>query len=157
MKILFLDFDGVLNPLDNMYSNYYLWKKNPDHKSKDGYGDLFDQRCVNWLEYIILKTNCKLVISSTWRMSGLNVMRRMWEDRNIKGEIYSITSQLPGAIRGSEIAKWLKENKYVQSYYIVDDNNDMWEDQLLVQTDPVYGLDRSSAIKIINILNNENP
>ena len=67
-KVLFLDIDGVLNGQDNMYSRLELWRKNPDKfKTRDEFGDLFDERSVRWLQYIINKTDCKIVISSTWR------------------------------------------------------------------------------------------
>lgn len=153
MKILFLDFDGVLNSVDNMESNYFLWKNKPEHKSKDKFGDLFDQRCVNWLTYIILKTECKLVVSSTWRIAGLNTLREMWLERQLPGELYSITGVHYTGTRGGEIEQWLTENKYVINYCIVDDANDMLDHQPLVQTNPIYGLDKQSAISIINILN----
>jgi len=153
MKILFLDFDGVLNSIDNMEANHFLWKNNPQHKSKDFFGDLFDQRCINWLHYIILKTNCKLVISSTWRVIGLNNIKNMWKARDLPGEIYSSTPVLSNAHRGNEIAEWLSKNEYITSYCIVDDENDMIENQSFVQTDPIYGLNKGSSSQIITILN----
>lgn len=157
MKILFLDFDGVLNSLDNKEANYFLWKNNPDHKSKDRFGDLFDERCVNWLSYIILRTDCKIVISSTWRLQGLKTMEEMWKERNLPGELIGITPSISDSLRGQEVKHWL-ENKTIstiQSYCIVDDDIDMIENQPLVKTNPQYGLTKKEAVEIINILNNE--
>lgn len=162
MKILFLDIDGVLNSMDNEYSRLYLWKLGLE-KSRDEYGDLFDERCVRWLKYIIDKTGCKIVISSTWRKSGLLAMQDMWKYRKLPGEVIDITpltvdsklftkyySEI--ADRGYEIQQWLEENdEYI--YCIVDDEYDMLEHQNFVQTNKKFGLDYQSAKDIIRILN----
>jgi len=155
MRILFLDIDGVLNSLDNMEANYFLWKNKPKHKSKDRFGDLFDQRCVNWLNYIILKTDCKIIISSTWKLNGLDALNEMWEERELPSIIVDATPNIENAIRGEEIEAWLKYNKGfdLESYCIVDDNDDMLEGQPLVQTNPRFGLTKEEAVKIIQILN----
>lgn len=52
MKILFLDIDGVLNSFDNMIASGNVWQLNNQIKSRDQFGMLFDNRCVNWLTYI---------------------------------------------------------------------------------------------------------
>jgi hypothetical protein len=158
MKILFLDFDGVLNSLDNMEANYFLWKSGIQHKSKDRFGDLFDQRCVNWLTYIVMKTNCKIVISSSWRKSGKFAMIEVWEERKMPGYLIGTTPILEDQLRGYEIKEFLLQEEMigggnVESYCIVDDDNDMLEGQPLVQTNPIYGLDKTAAIQVMNILN----
>jgi len=71
MKILFLDIDGVLNSGDYSKILYKLHQMDGSIKSRDDYGTLFDERCVTWLKWIILKTDCKIVLSSTWKRKGL--------------------------------------------------------------------------------------
>jgi len=167
-KILFLDIDGVLKSFDDMYSRLYLWKKdstNIKHKTRDEFGELFDERCVRWLEYIIEKTDCKIVISSSWRHNGLKAIQLMWELRDLPGEVIDTTpnSTDPDIInlyastnneadRGYEIQEWIDINK-PEKYCIVDDENDMLSHQNFVRTDKNIGLDKKTAMDIIAILN----
>ena len=64
MKVIFLDIDGVLNVIS---------------QGHDEYGSLFHKHFEDNLRYIIEQTGAKIVISSTWRMSGLSEMQRMWK------------------------------------------------------------------------------
>jgi hypothetical protein len=158
MKVIFLDIDGVLNVC---YEEY------------DKYGQGFHPSFVNNLKLIIEATGAKLVISSSWRMSGLQTMKNMWEYRNLPGEIIDITPD--GWIlyrqglfpedydRGHEIKHWLERN-IVENYVIIDDDTDMLPEQLnnFVHTannrqhkdsvDLGYGLTEECAIKAIKIL-----
>lgn len=160
-KILFLDIDGVLKSLDNQQVQSYLWHQNKENKSKDEFGQLFDERCCRWLEYIYNETNCKIVISSTWKDSGLEQMKLLFKTRNIKVEILDITpstinqsllktfykTNIDEAQRGFEIQQWLDINDY--------DNSDMLPHQLpyFVQTNDQIGLNKECSTKIIKILN----
>jgi hypothetical protein len=104
-RIILLDIDGVLNV------NF------PSH---DEYGRCFHPNFVDNLKYIIDETGAKIVISSTWRFSGLVIMKEMWEKRNLPGEIIDITPHIDICKRGEEIEYWLKNNE-VDSFVIVDD------------------------------------
>ena len=165
MKILFLDIDGVLNSMDNMYAMSELWHTNKENKSRDQYGHLFDERCVRWLKFIVEKTDCKIVVSSTWRMSGLSVMQTMWQMRDLPGEIFDITplhvdSEIINlyaasnneADRGYEIQEWIDIHK-PERYCIIDDDSDMLPHQNFVQTNSKIGLDYSSALVVCRFLN----
>lgn len=76
MKVIFLDIDGVLN----VYP-----------QGRDEFGSLFHKHFEDNLRLVIEKTNAKIVISSTWRYSGLKVMKDMWKQRNLPGEVIDIT------------------------------------------------------------------
>lgn len=164
-KILFLDIDGVLKSFDNMYSMTYLWNIDKNYKCKDEFGDLFDDRCVNWLRFVCLKTNCKIVISSTWGDNGVLEMQRLWQTRNLPGEIIDVTPKIIRqctldkfddiqADRGFEIQEYIELNN-ITKYCIVDDYTDMLTVQLpyFVNTNKQFGLTKYDAIKIIDILN----
>ena len=166
MKILFLDIDGVLNSIDNLYVlNELSTIKGNFAILNDLYGQLFDERCVRWLEYIILKTDCKIVISSTWKYLGLITLKKMWKFRKLPGEIIDCTSNEVSSElleqykpkyniedRGYEIQQWIEIHKPTQ-YCIVDDNSDMLEHQNFVQTNYKYGLTEEKSKEIIMILN----
>lgn len=163
LKVLFLDIDGVLNSQDNEYSRLYLWRMEIE-RSRDKYGDLFDERCVRWLRLIVEKTDCKIVISSSWRRSGLETMQDLWHHRKLPGQVIDITPLTMSeylvnlyadteADRGYEIQEWINLNN-PDSYCIVDDMKGMLKHQNFVQTDSLIGLDLETSKQIIRILNN---
>ena len=123
MKIIFLDIDGVLNVM------------NPE---RDVYGSLFHPQFVENLKRLVEETGAKIVISSTWRFSGLEWLSAMWLDREMPGQLLDITPftaspelierhydpMMGGSERGYEIQQWL-EDHVVDRYVIIDDDNDM--------------------------------
>lgn len=164
MKVIFLDIDGVLNVI-------------PMHcGGHDEFGGIFHPHFVENLRSIIDSTGAKIVLSSTWRMSGIDKNRAMWKHRNLPGELIDVTPIeyfLPDWFkgdydnnesfpRGGEIKFWLDENP-VDAYVIIDDDTDMLTEQLpfFVQTsgsedqDSVegYGLTKACTEKCIAILN----
>lgn len=161
-KILFLDIDGVLNSQDDVDARH-----NSLDKTRDEFGALFDERCVRWLKCIIDRTNCKIVLSSSWRCRGLNKIQLLWEIRDLPGEVIDITpTEVSSEVinlyaatnneadRGYEIQEWIDINK-PEKYCIVDDDDDMLGHQNFVKTNKVYGLDYKTANLIVSILNAE--
>lgn len=154
MKVIFLDFDGVLNPLGNEDVRRKLWHLDNSIKSKDNYGYLFDETCVRWLHYILLKTDSHIVVSSSWRWIGLEALREMWQDRNYPNRIFDITRPSTFDKRSEDIDIYIKNNN-IDRYCIIDDI-DMFENHhrnKLVITESGVGLERRSASKAIDILN----
>ena len=166
MKVIFLDIDGVLNVIGQGY---------------DEFGQIFHPHLEKNLDTIIKETNAKIVISSTWRINGLETMKRMWKYRNIAGEVIDITPTEVDVVnrgtceffdqvdRGYEIQQWIDDNKdKIESYCIIDDDNDMLPSQQdnFVRTannikhsdcvDIGYGLTKECAKKAIEILNRSN-
>lgn len=163
IKVIFLDIDGVLN----VYGIDY-----------DQYGQIFHEHFVDNLRTIIDKTGAKIVISSTWRHGGLQRMKDMWSFRNLPGEVIGITIDCYDLIkegrfefyddvtRGHEIQDWIDDNKKkIQSYVILDDDNDFLPEQRgnFVRTsnninhsdcvDIGYGLTKICSENAIRILN----
>lgn len=154
MKVIFLDIDGVLNIIP---------------QGRDQYGAVFHPHLVENLKTVIDSTGAKIVISSTWRMSGLSVMQEMWSVRNLPGEVIAVTPNhmwKTGSTlqRGKEIQEWLDLNP-VENYVIIDDDDDMEPHQLqnFIQTsgnldhpdcvDIGYGLTKICSERAIKILN----
>jgi hypothetical protein len=150
MKIIFLDIDGVLN-CEKAYRsgecNYVKW--NWENGTEDHH-----QSFCSWskelLNKLIDETDAKIVISSTWRSSGIEFMRKVWELEGMHGEIIGITPSFRGDIngytipRGCEIDYYLEhdlkfnhinwdkdtQQKYmdrsgIENYIIIDDDSDM--------------------------------
>jgi len=163
MKAIFLDLDGVLN----VYC-----------ESRDEYGCTFHDHLVDNLRWVVEETGAKIVISSTWRRDGLDVMQNLWKDRNLPGEVIDITPTEVDVVdygtcefydlvdRGHEIQQWINDNN-ITSYVIFDDDNDMLPSQMsnFVRTannqdhpdcvDIGYGLTKICAEKAIEILNRD--
>lgn len=154
MKVIFLDFDGVLNPLNNEVVRDKLWHLDNSIKSKDKYGYLFDETCMRWLHYILLKTDANIVVSSSWRWIGLEAIQSMWLSRNYPQNIHDITRLSTFDKRSKDIDVYINNNN-VDKYCIIDDINmfDRHHTDMLVITDPIVGLDRKSAFMAIGILN----
>lgn len=170
MKVIFLDIDGVLNTevftraffgiLKRLNTDRPEAKKIAKAELRDDYGVLFDPMAEDMLKWIVEATGAKIVISSTWRMSGLKIMQEMWTKRGLPGEVIDVTPnhmKRTGCTlqRGKEINEWLSSNP-VESYVIIDDDSDMEPEQLFrfVQTDYQYGLTYKAAVKCVDVLNN---
>ena len=159
MKIIFLDIDGVLNVIP---------------QGHDAFGGIFHADFVDNLKRIIDETDAKIVISSSWRHSGLQKMLDMWEFRNLPGEVIGVTPDLyrfldfegeRTMVRGDEIQAILNIHPEITHYVILDDDTDMLKHQLgnFVQTsnninhpdciDIGYGLTKECTNKAIRILN----
>lgn len=156
MKIIFLDIDWVLNSFDNMRAMHCVAKKPEDHDlHRDEYGDFFDPRCVNWLKSILIETEAELVISSSWRMIGLEKIRLLWSTRNLPGKIVGITGKDWDKIRWEEIDDYIKDNN-IENYIIIDDDSDMMPHQLdrFIHTKWDWGLTYNDYKRSVEILNN---
>jgi hypothetical protein len=152
MKIIFLDIDGVLN-CEKAYMHGECQYQ--DWTWEDGRKDQY-QRFCSWskslLNKLIEETGAKIVISSTWRHSGIDFMRKVWEYEEMSGEIIGITPSLRSDVmsipRGMEIDYYLEkdlkfrhinwdiktQNSYmeesgVDNYIIIDDDADMLYEQ----------------------------
>jgi len=164
MKIIFLDFDGVLN-----HEQFYVKRHEADFK---GYGEHpiceFDFKSVLILNNIIEETDAKVVVSSTWRLGrSINELQSILDSVGFKGEVIDKTPNLRNegdyVLRGNEILKWIRDNKEVigqdyhefENYVIFDDDSDMlyWQKDNFLLVDRFVGLTMHVAFKAIRILN----
>ncbi|GIM62127.1 HAD domain-containing protein [Capnocytophaga canis] len=164
-KIIFLDFDGVLNSGDNSRALSRLSFDDPAITNTFIAGFEFDERCVRWLTYIINSTGAKIVVSSSWRLNyTLEEMRAIWKHFNLPGELIGYTpfidnefaeifdgAEIKPVERGKEIEMWLNRNK-TDKYCIIDDDFDMLPNQIFVQTDPEFGLTYETAKLVVEYL-----
>ena len=156
-KIIFLDFDGVLNPHIYMRAMLHLKESSSTSiRNADEYGQLFMRESCEALEKIIGATGAKIVVISSWRLQGELAIKKMWNKRNLSGEIIGITPSNDFLInRGDEIQKWIEDNNFIGNYVIIDDEDDFLDMQqpYLVRTNGEVGLTSSDVKKAIEILN----
>lgn len=183
MRIAFLDIDGVFNHEIFYIKRYSKIKAGllNSESVRDEYGDLFCPHSIENLGILIERTGCKLVISSSWRGSGLIAMQEMWKKRNYPGEVIDITPINLGVYdlqteeyydsvpRGVEIREWLEANYFkhiyyppfedqqkckITSYVILDDDQDLLYEQRnnFVKTSRRSGFNKKCLNKAIKIL-----
>ena len=85
-RIIFLDFDGVLNT--EHYQNLLYHEGKP---WQDEYGAFFAPETVEQLCRIIDATHADIVVESSWKYLGLEAMQEMWQVRNMPGRVIDIT------------------------------------------------------------------
>lgn len=130
MKVIFLDFDGVLNSVEYHKRRY---EQNPErlHERK---APCLDPAAIAVLNEVVEKTGALVVVTSTWRIGEPRVHLCDWlRDAGYKGFVLGATIRIPGARRGVEIQDWLDHAAKhpparlgpVTHFVILDDDTDM--------------------------------
>lgn len=145
MNIIFLDIDGVLN--------CQLFYTQRDNK----HNQICSER-VGWLNELCEKHNISVVISSTWRHSGLEYCRKELKKAGATFDIIDVTPSSDHGFRGLEIKSWIEANAKLlgkpyydyKTYVIIDDDSDMllWQKEHFFQTDTYSGLTPNTCYKI---------
>ena len=163
MKVLFLDIDGVLNCM------YPSPIRDDDWIDLDEWRYGFNPDLVARLRFIISNTNCKIVVSSSWRHHTNYApyqSDRNWRDvladmlRKPREEVFAgeIPTDQSGQ-RGIEINQWLSQHDDVESWCVVDDEVvdilPYVDSKNVVKTDMRYGLTIENVRGIIDVLNKE--
>lgn len=154
MKIIFLDFDGVM---DTEYDELIRIKEGKP--ISDEHGILFDPNCVKNLKDIIDQTGAEIVVTSTWKyMMSYHDFTKMWEERGLPGFVTDVTPTLSQrSIRGDEIDAWIEECRSDCQYVIIDDlgadNFHSHQIPRLLVVNPYWGLDEETAERAIELLN----
>jgi hypothetical protein len=134
MKVIFLDFDGVLNSS----ASFRLMSRKKDEGKFDGkiHEHLCELATNNFQMLLKRFPEVKVVISSTWReYYDLDWLREKLNSFAVDGSrVIDRTPKLRDRIwtsvdRGVEIDDWLSKHPEVTHYVILDDNSDMTEYQ----------------------------
>jgi hypothetical protein len=122
MKIVFLDFDGVLN-------NYSMLEQ-----ARGPGAGIFSADAIERLNSIVERTGAKVVVISSWRaLYGLDALKALLLSEGFTGEVLACTPSLekatapvpdaaPGHTRCREIQAWLDAlPEPPESFVILDD------------------------------------
>ena len=166
MKLIFLDVDGVLN------STKWYDKLHKENKPTISSEMELMPKAMKYIGKLVEKTGAKVVLSSTWRMSGKNSRHYI----NLTNQLRKYGVEIVGCTpvlwksRGMEIQRFIEsfdnknmkfdfaKNKYinkdpVDSIVIIDDDNDMLHlTRFLVQTRFKYGFTFFNYLKALRIL-----
>jgi len=153
--VVFLDIDGVLNSHQFYKQPDYLVNK---QKLKKQLGDAWDHHhddidplAVERINKLVDYTGATIVLSSTWRSSGLALVNRVLKDHGLKYDLQGVTPYGCGdCLRGNEILTWIKNNKALigehasdyKRYVILDDDSDMlyWQRNNFIHINGDFGL-----------------
>ncbi len=167
-KLVFLDFDGVLNSSEFAAHQY---RNNESAQDRMGL-DLFDPKAVECMNRIVDATGAKIVVTSSWRYLGLAKLQKLWKERGLHGVIVGMTSlhvvdelilekgiewlerETYGSPRSVEIAHWLKSYNINNNFVILDDLP-MPQDlkARATQVNPQFGLTDQHVKQVITIFN----
>ena len=145
MKVLFLDIDGVLNT-PKMLGRFGI--------------DFIDNILVALVARIVRETDCKIVLSSTWRIDKQDLMLATRELAEQGLIIYDCTPVITrsggwesgGSVRRhEEIQSWIDQNP-VTRFAILDDDPDACIEGSFFRTDENRGLTVQIAEQIIQHL-----
>jgi len=137
MKVVFLDFDGVLNS-----AAFLLIVKERDSQSlsMEWWAESIDPSAVSRLNGLLASTGARVVVSSTWRIcTSVAWLQEVLEMRGFTGDVYDKTNRIYEVDRSSEIEEWL-DRHVVDAYVILDDDSDAEIEGHFVRTDYLAGL-----------------
>lgn len=153
MKVVFLDYDGVLNNIPYKQSvgeAYFTAFLMPEK--------------VKLVKKIIDATSAKIVLTTTWRANWREtgeqdhrdgiLMNKFFADEGLK--IYSKTPDIHQYKRSDEITLWLDAHKDVSEYVILDDDPYFTVEPNLshfIRTNPNEGLTEQDVKMAIDMLN----
>lgn len=164
--VIFLDIDGVLANSECFKSKFMEDDEHP-----------FSESCMKILNKLVFDTDCHIVITSSWRRSNLEWIRKVFESRGfhwpirIVGETMRAYNFVHKGVhlpicRGEEIKAWIDKFVYYKKgvgfvrnpefrYCIIDDDSDMLlcQKDNFVRTNTEKGLTRKDANKVVKILN----
>lgn len=131
MKVIFLDFDGVLNSEGSMH---YEWRRRNHFKEQGLKGKIEESLCrvctSNFQHILDTYREVKIVISSTWRINysipWLQEKLASYgiDSSRVIGRTPDLFRSTLNGDRGMEIAEWLSENPSVSHYIVIDDNDE---------------------------------
>ena len=140
-RIVFLDFDGVLNSEQSIQEFGTRYR--------------FADSSVAALNEVLQKTEARVVITSSWReaLSLHEIIKYLERDGVLARRVVGKTQFLEKE-RGLEIDGWLCSVPYsLSSYVIFDDRDDMaMHHERLVQVNPQVGLSMAQAQRAIEVL-----
>ena len=153
LKVVFLDFDGVLN-------SHEFFKSHRHEVSEAG---ALDPEAIARLNRLLAATGAVVVISSSWRHGyPVATLASMLESRGFVGVVHDKTREWISpwcTQRGDEIADWLRDHPECSTYVVLDDDADMDAVRArLVQTDADSGgLQDTHVDQAIAMLGGETP
>jgi len=157
-KVLYLDFDGVMNTpkfirsLGDSKHSFNNWR---------WYSEQIDPKHIGFLQEILSASNANIVVSSSWRlMNDTFACDTILRAHGLRGKIVDVTPrpfEMPNgkrSERADEIQAHLDANPHIKKFCILDDLLDMKHlSKYFVQTDMYSGLEAACVTQAVALLN----
>lgn len=153
MKIIFLDFHGVLF-LPACYVTARLLNEEPKAHPP----------CIEALNRITSLSGAKIVATSNWRSNGMGLVGDLLQKWGATGTVVDVTPAA-GKSRRDDIEAWFRlceqEGSYeagligsrLESFVVIDSEPDFgWMCEMLVRTEPDSGLTHERADLALHLL-----
>lgn len=154
MKVVFLDFDGVINiPMWDIKGEIYRYNSPSD-------GKVNDFQAICWLNQLCIKSNANIVLTTSWRNTRTQeFLAKLLYDSGLNPKIKVIgkTPRIDLSStdkRSFEIFQYLEDNVEIKKFVILDDKKicgclqKFW-----VKCNSNYGFKEPEFKKALNILN----
>lgn len=162
-KVVFLDIDGVVNTIMIDINPFPYYDKDKQRLVNGFYSDICspsdlrvsNRQAIMWLNKLCIESGADIVITSTWKLHGLdNVIESLRNSGLIDNiKVIGATPRISGSLRGDEIRIYLSEHPEIDNFVILDDDRDMCEFvDKLVQTDVYVGFTMRDYLKALDIL-----
>ena len=145
MKLIFLDYDGVINTLmfekGNLTPRFYF----PEDNKVNNF------QAVMWLNKLCLETGAKIVVTSSWRLWD-NYIEVLYQSGLMEGiEVIGKTENLGD--RDVEIREYLSnQTEPIESYVVLDDDRIIGFEKHQVKCDIYTGFNFREYRKALKIL-----
>jgi hypothetical protein len=161
MRIVFLDFDGVLNSIAGWRDRALLLRQKLSRL--EWQARQLEPELVERLNQIIDATSAKVVVSSSWRHGfSADELQQILELAGFTGDVIDVTPDAQGEglferRRPVAIYRWLeqyRERLQVSAYVVLDDidMSDYFGDEFVL-TEHRHGLQPQHVEKAIEVLN----
>lgn len=170
MRVIFLDFDGVLNT-----EKYQAQLRAEGRPGWDDFGMLFDPEAVANLKRILDSVpDVRIVVSSSWKVNGIDELRLMWAERGLSGTLHDVTPtvfcedlltvdlsdpdnirKIEGLGKGREINSWLQRKAESDCRYVIFDDLAEFTGELArhyIPVNPETGITEDDARYAIKML-----
>jgi len=177
MKVIFLDFDGVICTRDSIAGAHEFAKADKSGDRNLYSAQMIDPILVGNLNEVVKETGAVVVVSSAWR--HLHDMKEVREFLRINGFLGKVIDRTPvwkeykdeigvkttndlerfwEYERGNEIKMWLDKHPEVESFVILDDEiSDIFPvfPYNYIRTDMENGFHEGLIKEVIKMLNKE--
>ena len=153
-KIIFLDFDGVLNVFE--LDSFNSWTSDQDSLNRE---------MIERVNHIIDATGAKVIVSSDWRHGrGVDRLQNLLDFLGFRGTVVDRTISdsdpnlseeekiIADSCRADQIAHAIIKHN-IKQFVIIDDIHPGGLDDHLVLTNSYVGITDQDVIKSIEILN----
>lgn len=153
MRVIFFDFDGVLNNGNSRVARLPL----ANDPKRTGPVPCYQPDCVERFNRLIRQTGAKVVLSATWgRQFTLDTLRQHLEQERVGCDTIGLTPVRPTyRPRGYDIDEWLREweGESVDTFCILDDHDDMMHlKRYLVRTEYNAGMQEQHVHAALTLL-----